>query len=83
MNRLWINREKRRYYRAIFQRDLLGDLILVRSWGSLDSNHGRVQHEIVDSQDTGALKLAEIDKVRVHRGYQSTHRTDVFIKPGG
>jgi hypothetical protein len=70
MNKVWVNKSKRRYYRAVLQRDLLGHWTLTRSWGSLDSNHGRVLHDIVDSKESGALKLTAIDKVRSHRGYQ-------------
>jgi hypothetical protein len=78
MNKVWVNLAKRRYYRTVLQCDLLGHWTLTRSWGSLDSNRGRVQHEIVDSKEAGELRQKVIDKVRIYRGYQLTHRADDF-----
>jgi hypothetical protein len=72
MNRVWVNSEKRRYYRAHLQADLLGDWTLTRSWGSLDSHHGQVRTELVDNQAHGLRVLAGIDKHRAVRGYHST-----------
>jgi hypothetical protein len=73
MNRVWINLEKRRYYRAVVQRDLLGDWIFVRIWGSLDSNLGQVRIEVVESEEVGYRMITTTHKRRLERGYQSTH----------
>ncbi|MES9991294.1 MAG: WGR domain-containing protein [Candidatus Thiodiazotropha sp.] len=73
MNRVWINQEKRRYYRAHLQPDLFGVWTLTRSWGSLDSNHGQVRRELVDSQTKGQQILAGINKRRSYHGYQLAH----------
>lgn len=70
MNKVWVNQPKRRYYRTMLQCDLLGQWTLTRSWGSLDTNHGRVVHEIVENKGAGELKLASIHNVRAHRGYR-------------
>jgi hypothetical protein len=72
MNRVWINPEKRRYYRACLQTDLFGDWTLTRCWGSLDSHHGQVRTELVDNQAHGLRVLAGIEKRRTIRGYLST-----------
>jgi hypothetical protein len=69
MNKVWINQSKRRYYRVILQNDLLGDLVIIRSWGSLDSDRGQVRKEIVDSESDGIMKVQEIEKRRLYRGY--------------
>jgi hypothetical protein len=72
MNRIWVNSEKRRYYRAHLQVDLFGDWTLTRSWGGLDNRHGQVRTELVDNQAHGLRVLAGIDKRRAVRGYLST-----------
>ena len=72
MNRVWINPEKRRYYRAHLQVDLFGDWTLTRCWGSLDSHLGQVRTELVVNQVHGLRVLAGIDKRRSIRGYLST-----------
>ncbi|MCU7816787.1 MAG: WGR domain-containing protein [Candidatus Thiodiazotropha sp. (ex Rostrolucina anterorostrata)] len=71
MNRIWVHPDKRRYYRAHLQTDLFGDWTLTRSWGSLDSHHGQVRTELVDSKTNGQQILADIDKRRACRGYRS------------
>lgn len=38
MLELWIHSGKRRYYKFVIYSDLLGDRVLLRSWGSLDSD---------------------------------------------
>jgi hypothetical protein len=73
MNRLWINLEKRRYYRTVVQRDLLGDWTLVRSWGSLDSHRGQVRTELVSSYERCLKVIGDIDKRRAYRGYLSVN----------
>lgn len=69
MNLVWINQQKRRYYRAHLQEDLLGDWTLTRCWGSLDSKHGQVQKEVVKNQSAGMAILSEISKRRNNHGY--------------
>jgi hypothetical protein len=69
MNKVWVNMAKRRYYRAFLQEDLLGDWVLVRCWGSLDSQHGRICTELVDSMASGLATFGKIEKQRSTRGY--------------
>lgn len=47
----WVQPNKRRYYQAILIRDLLGDRVLAKAWGSLDSKRG--------GQDTSVLSSPE------------------------
>jgi hypothetical protein len=70
MNHVWIHQEKRRYYRAHLQTDLFGDWALIRSWGSLDSHHGQVRTERVDSQTKGRQIMAGIGRRRASHGYR-------------
>lgn len=76
MNRVWINPEKRRYYRAHLQADLFGDWKLTRSWGSLDNHLGQIRSELVDCQAGGLQILAGIEARRVRRGYRSAPAVD-------
>jgi predicted DNA-binding WGR domain protein len=76
MNRIWINMEKRRYYRAVVQLDLFGDLTITRSWGSLDNNRGQVRTETINTYDQGKKIMGDIEKRRNYRGYISV-RTPV------
>ena len=41
---LWVNPAKKRYYRLRVETDLLGDLTLVRTWGSLVTNLAGMQY---------------------------------------
>jgi len=69
-SRLWINKEKRRYYKVMVYRDLLDDLVLMRNWGSLDTARGGIKTEIVDHQQAMDL-LVEIGRQRVKRNYEA------------
>ncbi|KDN94709.1 hypothetical protein [Hydrogenovibrio marinus] len=68
----WVNAEKRRYYRLLLGMDLIGDIVLEREWGSLDSNlHGSKRQVIAQSaQENIGCVIAEICKTREHRGYE-------------
>ncbi|MES9940336.1 MAG: hypothetical protein ABW104_20955 [Candidatus Thiodiazotropha sp. 6PLUC2] len=69
MMKYWVNKQKRRYYRVHMDRDLLGDLTLTRSWGSLDSRLGRIQNELISDLKQGRKILDEIGKLRVRHGH--------------
>jgi predicted DNA-binding WGR domain protein len=73
MNKVWINLEKRRYYRAVVQRDLFGDWTITRSWGSLDTNRGQARVELVNSYTACKKVIKNICKRRCYRGYRSTN----------
>jgi hypothetical protein len=45
----WVNTQKRRYYSARLYTDLLGYLILMRVWGSLDSERSQKLVELCES----------------------------------
>jgi len=67
---LWINKEKRRYYKYIVYSDLLGDRILLRNWGSLDSKIGGTMSQVmVDSAQEQAL-ICSIRKKRLQHNYE-------------
>ncbi|MEW8437698.1 MAG: hypothetical protein AB2689_06030 [Candidatus Thiodiazotropha taylori] len=70
MMQYWVNKQTRRYYRVHLDRDLMGDLILTRSWGSLDSRLGRIQNEFIPDGNQGRKILDEIGKLRARHGYR-------------
>ncbi len=51
MLELWIHPEKRRYYKFAIYRDLLGDRVLLRSWGSLDSKLSGCMTQVISSEE--------------------------------
>lgn len=65
---LWINQEKRRSYRVRVYQDLLGDLVMIRSWGALDTFRGGSKTDLVDVAKIDDLLLV-IEKQRVRKGY--------------
>lgn len=66
---LWVHHHKRRYYAVRVYCDLLGDWVLIREWGSLDSNRGGSKTELLESESEAVAKLAEIGKRRLANGY--------------
>lgn len=66
---LWINKQSERYYRVIVGVDLLGDLQLIRAWGSLNSDHKGELVEIGMAQPDITALLHKIYKERKKRGY--------------
>jgi len=69
-NYYWINNEKRRYYRIYILKDLLGDISVIRAWGSLDSNAGsQVRHSLIEQKTIDSL-LERLCLQRKHRGYE-------------
>lgn len=68
----WENHSLRRYYQAVLQQNLFGELELMRMWGSLDHAHGGTLCEPVASVADGERALFEVAKRREKRGYVQT-----------
>ncbi|MGB0848627.1 MAG: hypothetical protein ACPGSM_17985 [Thiolinea sp.] len=68
-SQLWIHSEKRRYYRASLYQDLLGDWVLLRDWGALDSRLGGIKTELLTGLKEGEEKLLKIAKRRKQHHY--------------
>lgn len=66
---LWINHEQRRYYRVHLLTDLLGDLVVVRDFGSLDSQRGRVVTTVVSDHAAAIHFIDELNTLRRRHGY--------------
>lgn len=65
----WVNDEERRYYQAYITTDLLGDLVVVRNYGSLDTARGAIKTSAVNNQEEAKELLGEIAKTRKRHGY--------------
>lgn len=69
--RAWIHHDRRRYYRIYVFRDLLGDLVVVRSFGSLDTQRGRVVNTVVpDHFEASSHVIRRLDLLRSKHGYE-------------
>ena len=70
--RSWINPEKARYYRVFLDQDLFGDWTLIKVWGGIGSNRGRMHSTGVASYEAGIELVDEIARRRSQRGYTRT-----------
>jgi len=66
----WVNVEKARYYQAHLCRDLFGEWILLKVWGSCGSRRGRLASTAVESYADGVAALRESGERRSARGYE-------------
>lgn len=64
-----VNLERRRYYRASLTIDLLGDVTLERSWGSLDYAENRGNRCIYENWEDGLRQLNMTKQRRLRDGY--------------
>jgi hypothetical protein len=67
----WINPEKARYYQIFLDQDLFGDWTLIKVWGGIGSNRGRIHSSGVASYEAGVALVDEIARRRALRGYTS------------
>lgn len=84
----WVNARKRRFYRATLFHDLLGNCILFRVWGCMDSHQSCSLHRVMDSWEDGVSLVRELDYRRERGGYrivnverQSTESTRSLDSP--
>ncbi len=74
MLELWIHSGKRRYYKFVIYSDLLGDRVLLRSWGSLDSRVGGTMTQVISTTDEELSLIDSIRKRRTQHNYElATH----------
>ncbi|WP_295542114.1 WGR domain-containing protein [uncultured Thiohalocapsa sp.] len=64
-----MNPEKARYYQVFLDQDLFGDWTLVKIWGGIGSNRGRMHSTGVESYEAGIELVDEIARRRSQRGY--------------
>ena len=66
---LWVNTAAQRYYRLRVQRDLLGDLSMIRTWGSTRHAKGGMKADCVLDRTTVSQRIEAINKRRRRHGY--------------
>jgi hypothetical protein len=65
----WEHHLKKRYYKVVLSRDLLGDWVLTRVWGGIGQATGKITHIYCVTYEDG-LRLADtITKTRIKKGY--------------
>jgi hypothetical protein len=69
--RSWISAEKARYYQVFLDQDLFGDWTLIKVWGGIGSNRGRMHSTGVASYEAGVELVDEIARRRAQRGHAS------------
>jgi hypothetical protein len=69
--RSWINPEKARYYKVFLNQDLFGDWTLIKVWGGIGSNRGRMHSTGLASYEAGIELVDEISRRRTRHGYRS------------
>ena len=66
----WLNEKTRRYYHAVVGRDLLGDLVVTRTTGSIDSARGRIMSFPVKDYSEASEMLGRVALDRNRHGYK-------------
>lgn len=70
----WEHPDKKRYYKLMLSRDLLGDWVITRVWGGLNQATGRVSHIPCPTYDDAIKLMVEISRIRIKHGYVITAR---------
>ena len=65
----WENLEKKRYYQIYISRDLFGDWVITKSWGSLITAAGRITRVACFSTQEVLNLIEKIKRTRLKRGY--------------
>lgn len=65
-----INVETERYYKLDLQKDLLGDWLVIRVWGSLHTHHGGYRTEGFTSFSKAMDHVSTIMCKKTKNGYQ-------------
>jgi predicted DNA-binding WGR domain protein len=65
----WENKESKRYYECRLQKDLLGDWVITRNWGGINTQLGQVKHQLVESYGEGVNKVFDVAEKRMKRRY--------------
>lgn len=61
--------EKKRFYKLVLSRDLLGDWVITRVWGGINQATGRISHIPCPTYEDAIHLMEKIAKTRLVRGY--------------
>jgi predicted DNA-binding WGR domain protein len=73
----WENPSAGRYYQAMLQRNLFGELEMLRVWGRIGQAQGQQRWMPINGPDAGAKALAKIAAHRAKRGYLVSLHTQI------
>ena len=77
----WECADKRRYYVAVIQRDLFGDIEVWRCWGGIGSRRGGQQVSPANDQVRAISLLHDIGRRRASRGDRSVVSCESSSQP--
>jgi hypothetical protein len=63
-----------RYYKVCLYKDLLGDWIVTKIWGGINSRLGNFEHFAFEKLEPALILIEEISQVRKKRGYNLSHK---------
>lgn len=58
-----------RYYVCDLHQDLLGDWVMLQSWGGKFNRLGRQSFKVVDSEAQACELIVQLHRTRIKRGY--------------
>jgi hypothetical protein len=58
-----------KYYKIYIQKDLFGEIVMTRSWGSKFNRRSNFKHEIIDNQEILEKHFNKIIKKRILHNY--------------
>jgi hypothetical protein len=63
------NHHTTRYYRILLSKDMFDDWVLTKVWGGINKATGRVVHLPCETLETAMLRVQQLVKIRLKRGY--------------
>ena len=63
------NHNTSRYYRIFLSKDMFDDWVLTKVWGGINKATGRVMHLPCEDLETAILRVQQLVKIRLKRGY--------------
>lgn len=66
----WEHPVKKRFYRVIMSKDLLGDLVVTKVWDGINQSSGKISHHPCSSHQIAKSMIDHLLKTRAKRGYQ-------------
>jgi len=65
----WVNEKTNRYYYIAWQKDLLGDWVVMHSWGGIDTRRGGIKYQLCTSTEQFNEAINQLHKRRSQHGY--------------
>jgi len=70
-----------RAYTLTLEKDLLGDLLIRRTWGPLNAPYSQKRVEVFENEKDALTRFDALVHYRIHtRGYHCAHKFKLFFK---